>query len=443
MHLPAGFLRLDARVLVFALLLSLLAVPLFGLLPSMWGSGLDFTRAFGAAGRSVLGSRGRNLVHGTLLTLQVALTVILLVAAGLMIRSLANVMMTKAGFDPKNVLTMTVDLGRDTLKYRQLLDQLETTPGIEKAGLAAPLFTGWTWYFCVEGEPVPLPDRAPVATYRAASHGYFEAMGIRLLQGRFFNDQDDAKSKPVAIVDETFAKRYWPDGDWIGKRIQDAKSHNSGAAWLEIVGVVAHVKNEGVESKKDYPQIYQALFQRVPSEVSIIVRTKGEPLGFAAPVKNLVYQTAGQRLIFNVRTLEAIQREHSNERRFLTWVLAAFAGTALLLSGVGIYSITRYLVSRRTQEFGVRMALGASRGNILTLVLRKSLLPVLAGAGLGLFGTIALARVLSTLLFGLSPWDPITYMAASLVLAGVALVAGYLPARWAMKVEPMVALRYE
>ena len=443
MKLPAGFFDLDGRVLGFALLVAVIAVPLFGLLPSLWGSGLHLAGALSTSGRSVLGSRGRNAAHAGLLVAQVALTIVLSVAAGLMIRSLANVMLTDPGFDPKNVLTMTVELGGDAAKHHQLLDQLKTLPGIEKAGLAAPLFTGWTWYFYVEGEPVPLPDRAPVATYRAASPGYFEAMGIRLLRGRFFDEQDDARSKRVAIVDETFAKRYWPDGDWIGKRIQAEKSPNSGSPWLEIVGVVGRVKNEGVESKNSYPQIYQALFQSVPGEVSIIVRTKGEPSSFAASIKNLVYQAAGQRLIFDVRTMEAIQREHSNERRFITWLLAAFAGTALLLSGAGIYAITRYLVSRRTQEFGIRVALGANRSNILALVLRKSLLPVLAGAGLGLFATIAMARVLSTLLFGLSPWDPVTYVVASLVLAGVALVASYIPARWATRGQPVVALRYE
>jgi putative ABC transport system permease protein len=179
------------------------------------------------------------------------------------------------------------------------------------------------------------------------------------------------------------------------------------------------------------------------NSVSIIVRTQGDPAGFVSPVKDAVYQIGGQRLISNTRTLEEILREYTGTRRLVTWLLAAFAGTALFLSSVGIYAITRYLVSRRIQEFGIRMALGASRRDILKLVLRRGLTPVLVGTGVGLAGTLAAARVLSTFLFGLSPWDPATYMAVALLLVGVAFLASYMPARRATKVHPMVALRYE
>lgn len=443
MHLPTDYVRVDGRVLAFALLISLVAVPLFGLLPSIRGSDVHLSRALGATGRTVAGSRARNVAYTGLLAVQVGMTAMLLVAAGLMIRSLAKVMMTSPGFDPRNVLTMTVDLGRDAAKHHRVFDQLQTLPGIETVGLAAPLFSGWTWYFCVEGEPGSLPGQAPVAEYRVVSPDYFKAMRIPLLQGRSFDEQDRAKSKPVAIVDETFAKRYWPDGDWIGKQIQPRKTPDSASPWLEIVGVVGHIKNEGIEAKDSYPQIYQALFQKPPSEVSIIARTKGEPSDAIVPVKDLVSRIAGQGLIFNVQTLEGIQRTHSSTRRFITYLLVAFASTALLLSSAGIYATTRYLVLRKTQEFGIRMALGAKHSDILALVFRKSLLPVLAGAGLGLLATIAVARVLSTLLFGLSPWDPVTYIMASLLLAVVALAASYTPARRATKVHPMVALRCE
>ncbi len=443
MKLPAGFFDLDGRVLAFALLVSVLAVPLFGLLPSLWGAGIHLAGALSTSGRSVLGSKGRNVAHAGLLVAQVALTLVLLVAAGLMIRSLANVLTADPGFHPQNVLTMSVDLGNDRTRPQRLLDQLRVTPGVKEAGLAAPLFGGWSWYVYAEGQPVPLPDQGVVATYKAVSPGYFEAMGIRLLRGRTFDEQDRAASRPVAVVDETLARRYWPDGDAVGKRIHYGKGPGPDAPSFEIIGVVGHVKNEGVEADDTQMQVYHALFQQAHNAVSIIVRTQGNPAGFVAAVKDTVYQIGGQRLISDTRTLEEILREYTSTRRLVTWLLAAFAGTALFLSSVGIYAVTRYLVSRRIQEFGIRMALGASRRDILTLVLRKGLMPVLVGTGVGLAGTLAASRVLSTFLFGLSAWDPITYTAVALLLIGVAFLASYMPARRAARVHPMVALRYE
>jgi predicted permease len=444
MKLPAGFFDLDGRVLGFALLISVIAVPLVGLLPSLWSSGLPLAGALTTSGRSAPGSRGRNAAHAGLLATQVAFTIILLVAAGLMIRSLANVLTADPGFNPRNVLTMHVELGGGVTKCRQLLDQLRVLSGVKEAGLAAPLFGGWSWYVYAEGEPVPPPDRAPVATYKVVSPAYFEAMGIRLLRGRAFGEQDRVGSNPVVVVDESLARRYWPNGDAVGKRLQYGKGPDLNSPWFEIVGVAGHVKNAGVEADDTQMQVYQALFQRGAGNApSIVVRTQGNPAGYVSAVKDTVYQIAGQRLILNTRTLEEILREYTGTRRLVTWLLAAFAGTALFLSSVGIYAVTRYLVSRRVQEFGIRMALGASHRDILRLVLHKGLMPVLVGAAVGLAGALAISRLLSTLLFGLSPWDPATYAAVSLLLVGVALSAGYLPARRATRVHPIVALRYE
>jgi putative ABC transport system permease protein len=443
MKLPGGFFDLDGRVLAFALLVSVMAVPLFGLLPSIWGSGLRWAGALSTSGRSVLGARGRNVAHAGLLVAQVALTLVLLVGAGLMIRSLANVLTADPGFHPKNVLTMSVDLGGDLTRRQQLLDQLRVLPGVKEAGLAAPLFGGWSWYVYAEGQPVPLPDQAVLATYKAVSTGYFDAMGIRLLRGRTFDEQDRAASKGVAVVDETLARRYWADGDAVGKRIHYGKGPGPEAPSFEIIGVVGHVKNEGAEADDTRMQVYRALLQMPQNSVSIIVRTQGDPAGFVSAVKDAVYQIGGQRLISNTRTLDEILREYTGTRRLVTWLLAAFAGTALFLSSVGIYAVTRYLVSRRIREFGIRMALGARRRDILRLVLRKGLTPVLVGTGVGLAGTLAAARLLSTFLFGLSAWDPVTYVGVALLLISVAFLASYVPARRATRVHPLVALRYE
>ncbi|MBL7184913.1 MAG: ABC transporter permease [Phycisphaerae bacterium] len=451
MLLPVGFFRLDVYVLGFALAISVLAVPLFGLLPSICCSSFSLARTLATGGRTVFGSRGRNAAHTGLVAGQITFTIVLLVAAGLLIRSLANVITADPGFNPENVLAMDFQLpvpkyADEKAKlafYKQFHEQLGAIPGIDKAGLAWPLFEGWNWWFYVEGESTPAPDQATRAKYKAVSPGYFGAMGIHLLKGRYFDERDHIDSKSVAIVDETLAKRYWPDGDPIGRRIQAKKGPDPNAPWLEIIGVVGHIKNDGVEASSKM-QVYRPLFQEVRhGGGSIVLRTKADPKDFVAAVKDAAYRIDQQQLVSNARTLDEILWGHSTTRRFITCLLSVFAGIALILSAVGIYAINRYSTSRRTQEFGIRMALGADKNDVLKLVLRKSLMPVLIGAGVGLVGTLAVAHVLSSLLFELSPWDPATYMAVVLLLAGVALLASYIPARRAAKVDPMVALRYE
>ncbi len=447
---PVGFFHPDWRVLGFALVLSFLTVPLCGLIPSICCSGVGLARMLAAGGRSVLGSRGRNAAHTGLLAAQVALTIVLLTAAGLMIRSLLNVVTADRGFNSENVLVMNLRLVGDRYAgdeskfafHRQLLDQLGATPGVERAGLTWPLLTGWSWYFYAEGEPVSLPDEeGALATYKAVSPGYFETMGIRLLRGRFFDERDYRGSQPVVIVDETLAKRCWPGGNAIGRRIQYARNPDPNLPWYEIVGVVAHVRNE-VEADARM-QVYKALFQGDSARVSIVLRTRSDPTDLVAAVKNAVGRIDRRQLVWGARTLKDEFWYRSLVRRFVTSLLIAFAGIGLLLSAAGIYAITRYSVSRRTQELGIRMALGANANDVLGLVLRKGLMPVLMGTGIGLVGAVATARVLSSLLFDVGPWDPATYATVSLLLSGIALFACYLPARQAARIDPMTALRYD
>jgi len=249
MRLPEGFLYPDGRVLGFTLAITLLAIPLFGLLPSVVCSRTALARGFGSESRNLLGSRGRYAIPACLTGIETALTVVLLVAAGLMVRSFVNVATADPGFDPKNVLTMRVMLGKDAAKHQELLDRTRALPGVKRAALTSPLFTGWKWYVCPEGNAVPPTDRQAVI-FKAVSPGYFEAMGIRLLRGRTFDERDRADSKPVAIVNEDLVKRYWPQGDAIGKRMQYAKTPDPNATWLEIIGVVAPVTNAGVEAAR-------------------------------------------------------------------------------------------------------------------------------------------------------------------------------------------------
>jgi predicted permease len=294
----------------------------------------------------------------------------------------------------------------------------------------------------VEGEPSAAPGpQAATASYRAVSPGYFQAMGIQLLRGHFFDDSDRQASSPVVIVDQTLALRYWPDGAWIGKRVKLSASDDPNVPWTEIVGVVRHVK-DAFESQARM-QIYQPLFQQVFPRVSIVLRTVRRPQDFVAAVKDAVYQIDRGQLISNPRTLDEALWYDTLVRRFVASLLSVSAGIALFLSAVGVYAVTRYSLARQTQEFGIRMALGADRSDVLRLVLRKALVPVLIGLGAGLVVTIAVARVLSSLLIQLSPWDPTTYVAVFLLLTAVTLLACYFPARQAARIDPMTALRYE
>ncbi|MBN1805999.1 MAG: ABC transporter permease [Sedimentisphaerales bacterium] len=439
MLLPEGFFRIDMRVLGFVVAISAAGVPLVSLLPSICCAGHDLARTLAAEGRSVLGSGRRNTAQMSLVGTEIALTIVLLVAAGLMIRSLVNVITTDPGFNPKNILTM--DLWLDDGGHRELLQRLQGLPGVEKAALAYPVLGGWNNYFCVEGQPVTSSGQAPIAAYRRVTSDYFEIMGIRLLQGRFFNEQDHADSSRVAIIDETLAKRYWPNGDAVGKRIQPGKSPEPASPWLEIVGVVGNTKNQGVEADSQM-QIYWQVFQHDsrPS-TSIVLRTSADPTVVAPDVREVARQFDWRPR--TVRILDETIEGPSVMHRLITLLLAIFAGITLFLSAIGIYAITRYWVSCRTQEFGIRVALGATKADVLRLVFRKGLTPVFVGASIGLVCTLAATRLLSSLLFQLSPWDPATYAGVTLLLVGVAMLACYIPARRAAKVDPMEALRYE
>ncbi len=447
---PADFFHVDGRVLGFALALSILGAPACGLIASIYCSGVGQARTLAEGARSVLGSRSRNAVHAGLLAAQVALTVVLLVTAGLMMRSVVNVIMTDRGFDPEGVLVVDVRMAGDRYAgdesraafHRQLLDRLRPLPGVEKAGLVWPLLTGWDWFVYVEGQPVPLPGESGIAAaYKAVSPGYFETMGIRLLRGRFFDERDGVGSPRVVIVDETLARRCWPDGSWIGQRVKTDRGTDPNSPWAQVVGVVGHIKND-VDADTSV-QVYKPILQDTRANASVVLRTKGDPKRFAAAVPEAIRQVDRRQPVSNIRTLDEELWYRALVRRLVASLIGTFAAIALFLSAVGIYAITRYSVARRTQEFGIRMALGARSSDVLREVFRRSLTPVWVGSALGLAGTMAVARVLSGLLYDLSPWDPVTYVGVSLLLAGVALLAGYLPARRAAGIDPMVALRYE
>ncbi|MCU0913826.1 MAG: ABC transporter permease [Planctomycetes bacterium] len=447
---PAGFFRPDWHVLGFALALSILGAPACGLLPSIRCSGARLARTLAAGSRSILGSRSRNAAHLGLLTAQVALTIVLLVAAGLMIRSLVNFARMDRGFDPRNVLALDLELAPERYGsrearlafHRRLLQELGTVPGIDKVALTSSLLGGWHWPVHVPDEPVaPSGEEPRMVLHKAVSPGYFETMGIRLLRGRFFDERDQPGAPPVVIVDETLARRYWPDGDAVGQRLQTGDGAGPNPPWAEVVGVVRNVKHWAEADSS--MQVYQPFLQKALPWVSVVLRTTGDPKSFIAAVKETIGRMDRLQFISNARTFDDVLPSDALLRHFVAGLLTASAGIALFLSAVGIYALTRYSIARRTQEFGIRMALGADRGQVLKLMLGKALVPLLAGLAAGLVTTVAVARVLSSFLFQLSPWDPATYVAVSLLLILVVLLACYLPARRAARIDPMVALRYE
>ncbi len=447
-QIPAGFFRLDGRVIGFALALSVLAVPLSGLLPAIGCSGARLARTLAAGSRNVLGCRSRNATHTGLLSTQVALTILLLVAAGLMMRSLVNAVTMDLGFNSKNVLAMDVELdkqnygGRDEQLsfYRQLLDRLRAIPGVERAALDRRL--GMRAPFHAEGNPVSEPGQVPTADYKVVSEGNFKTRQIPLWRGRYFDERDDISSAPVAVVDQRLAQRHWPNTDPIGKHIQLGETPDPNAPGIEIVGVVGNVRRDA-SGEDPRVQVYRPFLQQPQRRSSILIRTRSDPKAYVAAMKDAVYQIDRGSLLCDARTKEEVLWYWAFNHRVIGSLLSVFAGIALFLSAAGIYAITRYSVSRRTQELGIRIALGANRNDLLRLVLRKAFMPVLIGIAIGLAATIAVARMLSSLLFQLSPWDPATYAAVSLLLIGVTLLASYLPARRAMKVDPMEASRYE
>jgi len=357
-----------------------------------------------------------------------------------LIRSFVNVVTTDPGFNPERILTM--DLWLDDGGHREFLQQLQGLQGIDKAALTYPVLGGWNYFICAEGQPAPSPGQAPLVSHRRVTSDYFGIMGIRLLQGRFFDERDHADSSPVAIIDETLAKRYWPDGDAIGKHIQPGESPKSGSPWLEIIGIVGNTRNEGVEADSTM-QVYWHLFQQgnARPHTSVILRTSADPKAISPAIKKIARRYDWRPR--TVRMLDQMIGEPSVMRRLITSLLAVFAGIALFLSTIGIYAITHYWVSCRTREFGIRVALGATKADVFRLVFRRGLTPVLVGAIFGLAVTFALARLLSSLLFQLSPWDPVTYAGVTVLMISIAIMACYIPARRAARIDPMEALRYE
>jgi putative ABC transport system permease protein len=441
---------LDPSVLSFTLAASVLTGIIFGLAPALRSSKVDLNEALKEGGRGTTEGRGRDRVRSLLIVSEVALSLVLLVGAGLLIKSFIRLRNTSPGFDPRGVLTAEVTLPaarypkdeEQARFYREAVERASHLPGVEAVGAILPLpysQNGINTSFSVEGQPELSPGDQPLAGGRIITPDYLRAMGVPLLKGRAFDDHDTSDAPKVILVNETLARKYLPGEDPIGKRLDLGLSGIHG----EIVGVVGDVRDRHLDKEAD-PEYYVP-YQQVPvSTMSFVVRGRaGDPAGLAASLRSVVQGMDKDLALYEVRPMESRVADSVARQRFSMTLLAAFGGLAVALAAVGIFSVMSFLVAQRTHEIGVRVALGAQPRDILSMVARQGMALALVGVGVGLAAALALTRLMSGLLYEVSATDPSVFGGISLLLAGVALLACLVPARRAAKVDPMVALRYE
>jgi predicted permease len=443
----------DVRVLGFTFALSVLTGVLFGLAPALAVSRPDVNDVLKEGERGSTG--GRHLIRNGLVVFEVAVALSVLVSAGLMIRSLWSLEQVRLGFDPENLLTTQLSMTAtpaDAEKARLFVGQLEARlgalPGVTSVAISSGLpFLGASEnLFYLSEDQVRQPEGAKIAVMYITTPGYRDAMGLRLVRGRFFTDQDRADTAPVAIVDESFAEKYFGGEDAVGKQLFDIRMQ----PW-EIVGVVAHVKHYGIDGEVPVePQAYFPISQisaetiaAVARGLNVLVRTQSDPLGLAPAVRDQVRALDPNQPVFNARSMDQIVDASLAGRRFAMSLLGVFAGLALLLAAVGVYGVMSYSTAQRTHEVGIRMALGARGRDVLWMVLRQGITLAAIGVGAGLGAALALARLMGSLLYGVSASDPTTFAAVAALLAAVAFLACLVPALRATRVDPMRALRHD
>ncbi len=440
-------LRIDPLVLSFTMLVTMLAGLLFGLAPAFHALGLSINQALNRGARSVGGTSNR--VRGALVIFEIALSLILLIGAGLTIRSLAHLMATDLGFHPEHLLTLRIAL--PALKYStpeqraafgdRLLDAVRQQPGVRSAGLTngVPMQSINEGSYEIEGAAAK-PGHLLVADYARVSDAYFETLGVKLVRGRTF-DRTEVRSKQpaVAVVNETFVRQNWPGTNAIGKVILFG-GEQGGTARFSVIGIVGDEHQFGPE-EASHPEIY--LPGHHLKDMILLVRTAGEPLSLASNVERQVWNVDKDQPVSDVKSMEGVLREWVAPRRFSMTVLLNFAGAALLLAAVGLYSVLAYSVTLRTKEIGIRVALGADPRSVAVFVMRQALQWTVTGVAIGIAGALMLTRFMQSLLFGINAADPSTFVSVALLLIVVAAVASYLPARRASHINPLEALRVE
>jgi putative ABC transport system permease protein len=449
-------INIDWRVLAFTLTVSLATGILFGLAPALLTVRSDLNSVLKTSGRGNTGSRSRARWRNALVASEIASCVVLLTGAGLLIRSFLRLESVNPGFQPDHVLTMQIALPETrysgekvALFYHQLVDRMRALAGVQYAGIARNLpLSGAdaSLNFVVENQPVESAAEQSRAKYRAASADYFAALGIPLVRGRYFDRTDGEKTPGVVILNNTMARRFWPNEDPIGKRL---KAGFDGSQWCTIVGIVGDVKHTGLDAATNaemyyhYLQIPPELMGFVEGTMTLVLRTQGEPNSMVSAVRGEVQRLDADLAVFNVKTMQDLVGGSLAQPRFRTLLLGVFAVVALILAATGLYGVIAYAVTQRTNELGVRMALGAQNSDVLKMVVGEGAQLAAIGIGVGLVVAVPLMRIISRLLFGVNAYDPLTFLGTCCVILLVALAASYLPALKAIKVDPLVALRQE
>ena len=437
---------IDRWVLSFTLLVSCLTGILFGLAPAVSALRGDVSEPLKDGGRGSTSGGSTRLRH-VLVASEVALALVVLSGAGLMIESMSRLLGVDPGFNPKNVLTMQISLPQEDLyngppghpRFCQNLDeQMSAIPGVITVGAVAslPLRGDAGRSFAIEGQPDPGPGHRPGAHYGVTCPNYFKALGVPVLAGREFTHQDTIAAPAVVVINQSMAQKYWPKENPVGKRILEDGS------WLTVVGVVGDMRNWGLDSESDI-QIFRPYTQAAWPTMNVVVRTAGPSMSFLPAIKKAMSDVEPDRPVSDVETMQNIVQDSLGSRRFPTLLLSAFALLALILATVGILGVVSYSVAQRTHEIGIRMALGARAADVLKLMVQGSMTWVVVGIAVGVAGSLGLTRLLGTLLYNVKPSNPVVLGTVSLLLTCIGLLASYIPARRAAKVDPMVALRYE
>jgi predicted permease len=443
----AESLAIDGRALGFTLLVTILTGVLFGLAPALQTSRPDVNEMLKGGGRGAKGA-GRQRLGNGLVVAEAALSLALLAGAGLLIKSFWRLQKVELGFDARNVLSLDFVPSRakhpydsSAAFYQQLLEKIQTLPGVKAAAIInnAPLSgRRGAEVYKIEGRPEPksMAD-AVVAEYHVVSPGYFQMMGIPLLRGRAFTEGDGPGAPGVAIINQVFAERYWPGEDPLGRRL----FIDFNQRWVTVVGIVGNVKQSGAPYEAA-PHV-SVSYKQLPEARTLLIRTTADPLGFVGAARSQIQAIDRDLPIYNVHTMEGLLAESISQRLLNLLLMGAFAGVALALTVVGLYGVISYSVTQRTHEIGVRMALGAQSRDVLRLVIGQGMKLVALGVSIGLAAAFGLTRLLKTLLFGVSATDPATFAEVALLLTLVALLACWIPARRATKVDPLIALKYE
>jgi putative ABC transport system permease protein len=440
---------LDPPVLIFTLGVSLLSGLIFGIVPALTSSADSLTNALKEGGRTGSAARG-NRTRSTFVVVEIALALVLLVGAGLLMRSFRQLLDVDPGFKTANTVTMRVSLPPSRYPanpnyiqfYERLFTRIDALPGVQAAGATStlPLIgLGSATSFIVVDKPKPPMGQEPVADVRVITHDYLKAMGIPLLKGRLFNEHDPADAKDRVVVNETLAHKYWPGQDALGKRMRISWDDNRDD---EIIGIVGDAKHAGLDVQAR-PTTYWPYARNVYGSMTIAIRTAGDPSAVVNAVTGLIHDQDAQLAVADVKTMDEVVANSLAERRLLMLLLTIFASAALMLAAVGIYGVIAYSVTQRTQEIGIRMALGAQQQDVLRMIVGHAVMLAVVGMAIGSAVALLLTRLMTGLLYATAPTDPATFLAVATVLGAVAVLASYLPGRRATRVDPVIALRSE